>query len=82
VTTADRDRLGEGTNGSLSQQIGDVVNPIAQRCSGWPDAVIRPILRRSWHQAFDAEIDEQPLTACAAAIHYRQPWTPAFGRSG
>jgi hypothetical protein len=73
---------GEGNYGWFIGQVDRVVDPVAQRCAGWPDVMIRPILSRSWREAFGADLDERALAECAAAIHHERRWVPVLWSGG
>jgi DNA-binding NarL/FixJ family response regulator len=59
---------------ALFARMASVVDPLAVRYGGQPTEAVKPILRRTWRQAFDAELPESTLTRCAQAIHDCRPW--------
>jgi hypothetical protein len=75
--------LGRGIAGpGLLTQMAAALDPLATAHDGQPSEVIKPILRRAWHQAFHAELPEPVLTRCARAIQDRTPWTEELLNDG
>ena len=74
MTTAD-------VSGNLSwipDQVSDVVDPVAERCRGWPAEQIQPVLAAAWRRGFRCDLDERVVSDAAAAIHEGRPWAYAL----
>lgn len=59
----------------ISDQAGGVVEPVAERCRGWPAEQIEPVLAEAWRREFHCDLDEHAVSEAAAAIHEGRPWT-------
>jgi hypothetical protein len=66
---------GQGIAGQrLLDQIGAVLDPLADQYRGADPVALRPVLARAWGTAFHTELREPALSRAAAAIATGQPW--------
>lgn len=66
----------------IFDQIGAVLDPLADRCRGWPAEQIRPILAETWRREFHGTLRDPGLSDAAAAISDGRPWAHALWTDG
>ena len=66
----------------INDQVAAVLDPLAERCPGWPVDRLMPIVRGVWRHEFHSEISEAAAVDTATAIHDGRPWSEALWTDG
>lgn len=66
----------------ISDQVSGVVDPVADRCRGWPAEQIQPVLAEAWRREFRCDLDKHAVSEAAAAIHEGRPWAYTLRTDG
>jgi hypothetical protein len=59
-----------------------VLDPLAERCRGWPVEALTPMVRDTWRREFHSEISPAAAAETATAIHDGRPWSEALWIDG
>lgn len=66
----------------IYDEVGGVLDPLAEHYRGRPVDTVRPVLARTWRREFGAPLGEPGLSDAATAISEGTPWDRALWTGG
>jgi demethylmenaquinone methyltransferase/2-methoxy-6-polyprenyl-1,4-benzoquinol methylase len=75
-------RASRGRLGWFLDQVGGVLDPLADQCAGQPPAGVRANLAQNWQAEFGVRLPEPALTNCAIALSEGRPWINTLWTGG